>query len=386
MNKVLHIALILNINKAYDRKIVAGVARYMREVGNWSLYLEDDPLSKIPDFDNWAGDGIIADLDDLAVYNAVKDSSIPLVGFGGGYGPYCKGGKVPYIFTENTKIATMAAEHLLDRGFRRFGYCGAPANSTNGWSRERREVFNTIVKEKGYSCSHFVGHSPSAKNWHKSQDELKEWLSSLLLPIGIMSANDSIARHILEACQQLEIKIPEEIALIGVDDDEMMCELANPPLTSIIQGTDTLGYKAAELLDCMMKGEEVAIKTVIDPVGISVRQSTEILAIDDKLVAQALAFIRKEACYAILVEDVATHCDVSRSTLEKRFKSVMERSVHAEISIVQLKKAKELLIHTDLPLKRIFAMAGFSTIQYMSLKFKSESGMTPNQFRRKFRR
>ena len=385
MQSIRHIALILNINKPYDRKIVDGVARYMREAGNWSLYLEDDPLNKIPNFNSWNGDGIIADLDDANVYNAVKGLDIPVIGFGGGYGPYREDDNIPYIFTDNTQIAEMAAEHLTERGFTNFAYCGFPANSINGWCAEREKVFTETIQSKGYNCSTYTGKSASAKNWKTVQEGLMKWLNSLEFPTGLMASNDSRARHVLEACFRLGIKVPEEIAVVGVDNDEMMCELANPPLSSIIQGTDKLGFHAAKLLDNMIDRKSVPGQTTVDPQGLVVRQSSDILAINDELISRALAFVREQACYGIRVEDVVYHCDISRSTLEKKFKSVIGRTVHAEISRMQIKKVKELLVHTEMPLKKIFGMCGFGTLQYMALKFKAETGMTPNKYRQQSR-
>ena len=376
-----HIALILNVNKAYDRKVVSGVSRYMREVGNWSLYLENDPLCKIPDFESWDGDGIIADLDDPDVYKAVKNLSIPVVGFGGGYGAYRKEESIPYVYTNNHHIAELAASHLLERGFRRFAYCGLPATPINGWSHERSLKFNEIITSHGFQCSHYSGRSDSPKKWQMVIQGLTDWLKTLELPIGLMVANDSRARHVLEACSQLGIRVPEDLAVIGVDNDEMMCELATPPLTSIIQGTDKLGYETARILDSMIDGEQVAIKSRIEPLGVEVRQSTDVIAIEDPLVSQALHFIRGHACNCIRVEEVASHCNFSLPPIEKNSKQLMVRPVHSEICRIQLQKAKELLTHTEMPLKKVSQVAGFSTVQYMNAKLKIATGLTPLQYR-----
>ena len=241
-DRLQHVALILNVNKPYDRKVVAGVSRYMKEVGNWSLYLEDDPLNKIPDLDKWEGDGIIADLDDANVFKAVSNLKIPVVGFGGGYGPYQGREDIPYVFTDNFLISKLAADHLIDKGFRRFAFCGLPENSINGWSRERETDFSNLVREAGYGCEIFRGDSLETADWRTVQAGLQNWLKTLEYPLGMFVTNDSRARHVLEACRSLGIKVPEDAAIVGVDNDAMMCELADPPLTSVIQGTDNLGY------------------------------------------------------------------------------------------------------------------------------------------------
>ena len=381
--KLRHIALILNVNKAYDRKVVSGVSRYMREVGNWSLYLENEPLSKIPDLNSWNGDGIIADLDDSSVYEAVSQLSIPVVGFGGGYGPYRKDDRIPYVYTDNHSIATSAAEHLIERGYRRFAYCGLPATAINGWSHERNLKFLEIIEEKGLQCSQYNGKSASPQKWENVLNDLKKWLKTLQFPCALFAANDSRARHVLEACSQLDIKVPEDLAVLGVDNDEMMCELSNPPLSSIIQGTSKLGYEAACILDSMIDGQLTATKTVIEPLGIQIRQSTDMLAIENPLISQAIAYIRKQACYSVRVEEVARYCNVSRANLEKKFKKIMGHTVYEEISRMQLKNVEDLLINTDLTLKKVADLSGFSTVQYMNSKLKAFSGLTPQQFREK---
>ena len=377
-----NVAIILNINKPYDRKVVSGISAYVRECQNWSLYLEDEPLAKIPDFKKWEGHGVIADLDDPKVCEAISQLSIPVVGFGGGSLSNLKDAEVPYVYTDNRKITGLAFDHLRGRGFENFAYCGIPLNAYNIWEEDRRRCFMELCKEAGVSCSLYTGKRYSMRNWSADQNTLAEWLRSLPKPVGLMASNDSRARHVLEACTRAGIRVPEEVAVIGVDDDEMMCELANPPLTSVAQGTHRLGYEAASLLDRMMQGKKVGTERVIGPVGVTIRQSTDVIAIEDDLVSTAVAFCREAACNAIQVDDVARHCGVSRSLLEKRFKSALGHTVYEEISRIQINKACELLIHTAMPIKRIAGLSGFSTVQYMYHKFSRIKGMSPGEYRK----
>ncbi|NQZ59138.1 MAG: DNA-binding transcriptional regulator [Lentisphaeraceae bacterium] len=376
------VAIILNTSKAYDRKIVAGIARYLKEHTSWQLYLEDDILSKIPNFNTWNGDGIIADLDDLDVYKVVNDINIPVVGFGGGFGSHDKEKSIPYVYTDNIKIAQLGAQHLLERGFRNFAFCSLPKNRINGWAEERHHEFKTTIVKHGFNCYSFTGRTTAAKHWESVQQNLIKWLISLPKPIGLMAVTDARARHLLEACLSAGIKVPTEIAVIGVDNDEMMCDLAQPPLSSVIQGTDQLGYVAANLLDKLMHGESIHGHHVIEPSGVITRMSTDVLAIEDKLIAEALHYIKNEACNGIQVESVSTILAVSRSTLEKRFKKVLGRSVHAEISKAQLNKAKSLLLDTDLSLAQVALACAYSSEQYLSAKIKSATNKTPLQFRK----
>ena len=374
------IAVILNLNKQYDRYLVAGIARYAREKGDWSLYLEDDPHLRIPDFKTWKGDGVIADLDDENLYKELVELKIPVVGLGGGYGLYNHNGQIPYVYTDNRGIAELGAEHLYDRGFRNFAFSNIAPTEINGWAAERESFFSSFVNAKGCHCSSF-SETSKHRNWEGMLQNLMKWLQDLPKPLGLMAANDSKARHVLEACRRLSLRVPEDIAVVGVDDDPMMCKLATPSLTSVIQGTDKLGYESARLLDRKFLGEKDVQGVTVEPLGISIRESTDILAIDDELIASSLSFIRTNACNFIQVEDVSRHCGVSRSTLEKRFKSVLGESVHQEIAKVQIKRALNLLVETNLPLKTVAERAGFSTVQYMTMKVKEKTGKTPKNYR-----
>ena len=374
------IAVILNLNKQYDRYLVAGIARYVREQGDWSLYLEDEPHLRIPDFKTWKGHGVIADLDDENLYKQLVDLKIPVVGLGGGYGLYTDNGQIPYIYTDNKGIAELGAEHLYDRGFRNFAFSNIAPTAINGWAAERQDFFSSYINARGCKC-HSFAEEEKHSNWEGMLQNLMNWLKALPKPLGLMAANDAKARHVLEACRRLGLRVPEDIAVVGVDDDPMMCELATPSLTSVIQGTDKLGYEAARLLDKKLKGEDKVTGITVEPLGISIRQSTDIIAIDDELISKALAYIRENACNFIQVEDVSRFCGVSRSTLEKRFKAVLGQSVHFEIAKIQIKQALRLLVETTLPLKTVAEKSGFSTVQYMTMKVKEKTGKTPKNYR-----
>lgn len=379
------IALILDTNQAYDRKVVSGVTRYMRQVGNWSLHMELDPKSKIPNFQDWKGHGVIADLDDLDVYKTVSELEIPVVGIGGGYGFYPKFKDIPYVYTDNEKVVDLAFEHLRGKGFNNLAFCGIEPDQINGWARERQLGFEKLCRENNLNCSTYIGKAISNRNWNSVIRDLKTWLEKLPKPVGIMAANDMRAYHVLEACLRSGLSVPDQVAVVGVDNDEMVCSLTNPPLTSVIQGTDMLGFYAAEILDKMMNGESSVQSRVIPPQGIAVRESSDSHVIDDDLIFRALGFIRDRACSGIRVDQVAQYCHVSRSTLENRFKQKLGKSVHNEITRLQINKVKDLLIQDEMPLKHISRITGFSSPQYMSIKLKEDTGLSPMQYRMKHR-
>ena len=265
------IAVILDAARPYDRLIIGGVARYMREQApNWSLYVEEDPLQKLPDLKRWHGQGIIANFDDKRVATAISGLSIPIVGVGGGYGWFDPASSIPYVFTDNAAIGRLGAAHLLACGFERLAYYGYPKTATAGWSDERATAFAAACADAGRICHVHSGRQPDARRWQDLQDELCEWIRGLHKPVGLMACNDVRARHVLEACRRLGLRVPHDVAVLGVDNDEMICELTNPPLSSIDQAARRIGYEAATLLDRMIKGGVAAAageRVVVPPIG-----------------------------------------------------------------------------------------------------------------------
>ncbi len=381
------VALILNTNKTFDRSVIRGIARYVHRHGDWSLYVEDDPLTKIPALQDWRGQGIIADLEDADVIRALRHVKIPVVGTGGADPTRPFPGVSGYVFTHNEAIARMAAEHLLDRGLRHYAYCGQPRSPRYPWSKQRGDAYARRVRQAGFNCFTFTGRRRSARQWEQALAEITTWLAELPKPVGILACNDARARHVLEATRRLNLRVPDDVAVLGVDNDELMCELADPPLSSVIQGTDRMGYEAAALLDKLMDGatpEPETLWPVIEPVGVATRRSTDLIAIDDKPVAETMTLIRADPAR----QSVARLCrtvGLSRTTLDKRFHAACGRSVHEELRRVRLHLAQQLLTTTELPLRDIADRAGYSSVQYLSMVFRREAGTTPAQYRQQTR-
>ena len=186
---------------------------------------------------------------------ALREARAPVVGIGGGYGWHDPSSGIPYFATDNEAIARLAAEHLLERGFRRLAFCGYPRTRVNRWSGERGRAFRQFARQAGCPCAVYTGRRKTARRWRELQSELMAWLRALEKPVGVMACNDLRARHVLEACHRLSLRLPEDVALVGVDNDEMICELTNPPLSSVEQGARQMGYQAAALLEQLMRGK-----------------------------------------------------------------------------------------------------------------------------------
>jgi len=377
-----HVALIVESAIAPRRLMLTGVARYMQEHEPWAVYLKPHSVeSSLPRWlKNWRGDGIIAAISDKDA-DVVTGFGVPVVDVVG----VLRDERVPLVHTDDHAVGRLGAEHLMERGFRHFGF-GEYAGWF--WSTHRREGFRTTLQAQGYDCDLHVMPLPGPgmggpETWEQRQAALAEWLAALPKPVGIMATNDPMGRQILEACQRLAINVPEEIAVVGADDDEPICRIAWPPLSSVIINDHQRGYEAAALLDRMMRGERPPNEPIyVQPVGVRARASTDTLAVDDAVVVQALRFLRENACSGIGVDDVVRAVPISRSVLARRFQKVVGRSINNEIMRVKINRAMELLTETSLELKAIAYKTGFGSQAYMNAVFQDKLGKTPGTFRR----
>jgi LacI family transcriptional regulator len=378
------IALIYDARSKYDLKVMEGVAAYLQEGHHYSVFIEENALKdqRLPDLRSWEGDGIIGNFDDPGIARRVTQARLPVVGFGGGYGGYVAGSAIPYFYTNNKSIATLAADHLLDRGFKHFAYCGYAKSPINGWSQERQDAFENYLRKRAASCATFDRFPRSNHDWATLQRYLGEWLKKLPKPLGVMAANDNRGRQVLEACRAYNIAVPDEIAVVGVDNDELLCRLSSPPLSSVEQGAKGLGYAAAALLEQMIQGHNSRKRHhVFDPTTVVTRQSTDVLAIDDPKVAQAMAFIRGHSSEGIKVPHVVSAVAISRSGLETRFTSALGYSIHTAIGHTKLERVRQLVTETDMPLKQIASESGFKSVQHMTTVFVKSFGQTPGRYR-----
>jgi LacI family transcriptional regulator len=376
------VAVILDASRPYDRLIIGGVAHYAREHGRWSLYVEEDPLEKLPDLKRWHGQGIIANFDDRKVAAAIHGLKIPVVGVGGGYGWYDESSSIPYVYTDNRAIGRLGAEHLLACGFEQLAFCGFPKSAIGGWSAERAAAFEAVAGESRRACHVFTGRIGMARRWDDLQAELQAWLRGLPTPVGLMACNDVRARHVLEACRALGLRVPHDVAVIGVDNDSVICDLTDPPLSSIDQSARRIGYAAAEILDRLMQGVEVpATRVVVPPIGVVARASTDTFATADEEVVQALQSLRTDPWHKPRADELAAAVGMSRSSLEHRFRAAVGRSIHEEHVRLRLAATRKLIVETDLPLKAVAMRAGFPSLQYMTTFVRRHTGLTPARLR-----
>lgn len=379
------VALFVETQVGPGRDILRGIARYVRESGPWALHHEPRTQQFVEGWEpkwlnHWKGQGVIARFETQTVLEAVKRAGVPAVDVLGD----ARNRHFPLVHVDDGAIARMAAQHLIERGFKQFGFV---ARANEPWSDRRLDAFRKAVGEQGYPCnvlevSDFEGLTEA---WDKFIEETAEWISKQPKPLGLMLCTDRIGPPVTQACRQAGVAVPEELAVVGVDNDEPLCEICDPPLTSVCPNHMEVGYQAAALLDRMMAGEAAPEEPfLLVPRMVVVRQSSDISAIEDPIISFALSMIREQACSGLQVRDIAEHVPVSRSVLQRRFRAVLGRSVHDEIVRVQMRKAQELLRETDLPLRTVAEKAGFKHQEYMGAVFKSRISMTPGQYRRQF--
>jgi len=372
------VALLIETSNAYARSLLQGIIGYVREHATWSLHLMEQTRGGKPPpwLADWEGDGIIARIESPRIAQAVRLAGLPTVNLSAGFfAP-----DLPCLETDDVQIARLAADHLLGRGVRRFGYCG---DAHFAWSRQRGEAFRDLIKQAGFSCDEFTV-SKFRGNLSRQIAELGRWLQRLPKPAGVFACYDIVGQQVLDACRRAGLVVPEEIAVIGVDNDQLICELSRPQLSSIILNAHRTGHEAAALLDRMMRGESVPpLYQLVPPVGVKQRQSTNILTTEDPVVARALRFIREHACHPINVSDVVRAVPLSRSVLEKRFLRQLNRTPHDEILNVRLGIVRQLLSETKLSLEAIAVRTGFEHPEYLSVVFKRETGLCPRDFRKR---
>jgi len=375
-----HVALLIESSGSYGRGLLQGIARYNREHGKWSTYYRPHgPESSLPEWiTRWKGDGMLVRIETRQMADLVKRSGVPVVNLRG----TVRGLSFPFLAVDNQQVAQLAAQHLQERGLRSFGFCGRPPG-INPSLDERREFFQKIVTDAGFACDVYKATNPDQNaGWEEEQARLVEWIQSLPKPAGVMACNDERGLQVLDACRRCGIRVPDEVAVIGVDNDEPMCDLAIPPLTSIDVNAEGIGYEAAELLERMMSGKKPPSKPVmLSPRGVVTRRSTDLIASEDEEVSRAVRYIREHACNRLQVSDVLNHMGMSRASLQQRMKEIVGRTIHQEIQRVRLNRAKDLLAMSNLTIKQVARESGFASVQYMTRVFRSATNETPAKYR-----
>jgi LacI family transcriptional regulator len=382
------VALLIETSRGYGRGMLRGIVRYARLHGPWRFYITPGDFAQaLPRMSEWGAGGIICRVENIEIARAIVAAKLPTIVLDISQNvPIKVPGitKFSEIASDSRAAARLAAEHLLERGFQHYAYVG---ETDRMWSQNRELGFVERLRESGFEPTIYEPpEQPRDQRWDREQALLAAWLTSLPKPVGIMACNDDRGRQVLDACRAVGVAVPLEAAVVGVDNDALLCELADPPLSSVALNAETGGYRAAALLDRMMKGKvRKPQRLLVEPTQVIERRSTQASAVDDPDVAAALEFIHHHAAEPIGVDDVVDHLQMSRRALELRFRDAVGRTPHDELQRVRLNRAQRLLLETDLPIPKVALAAGYRSGSYLAQVFQKQVGRTPAQYRKEHR-
>ncbi len=390
MKKLLRVALFFETSAINDRKLMRGIAKYSRLHGPWLFYNKRHPFymtqghsiwqqKVLPELKAWDPDGIIAHVNSLKAKELLS-FGVPTILESLLEPEHLSSA---YFADDNAAIAVMAAEYLLGLGLKNFAYCGYHHQF---WSNERCKSFVNKIAQAGFKTNVYTQPNLHSRGFmQEDQIFLSHWLKSMVKPVAVLACNDARAQQVIDACKLADLSVPEEVAVLGVDNDDLVCDTITPPLSSVALGTEKAGYETAKLLHRMMTRKKVKSSRIsILPTHIETRQSTDILAIEDPELAKAIHFTRThQHQHEITVDDVVNVTTLGRRTLEQRFRKALNRSIYEEIRRVCVERVARMLLETSMPVFQIATSLGFSSSEHIARPFRKEKGMSPKEYRRK---
>ena len=384
------VALLIETSRGYGRGLLRGIMKYSRLHGPWQFHLTPGDFEQIvPRMKDWEGHGIIARVIHQKTANLLLKTGLPFVALdlpetiAATFRP--KKVRFVELASDSEGATQMATEHLIDKQFRHFAFVGYHGQV---WSGIREKTFINRMTQEGHDVHLYRMpiRQGNPLRWEKEEPILAQWLETLPKPVGLLACNDQRGREVLEACNLAEIAVPEEVAVIGVDNDELLCELSFPPLSSVALNAVQGGYLAAKALHEMIgKTPLTHKKIIVSPLHVVERRSTESVAIDDSEMASALQFIHTQSPTELTIERVVESTCVSRRILEIRFRKFLGNTILQEIQKVRIERAKRLLLETDYSIEKIAEIVGFATGSYFVQFFCNTTNMTPAKFRKTVR-
>ncbi len=376
------VALLIETSTSWGAGIVEGIAEFSQSADWTCLWDPRGKLEKLSLPDAWEVDGVIARVTHQELADQIEARGVPAVNvswyrYGGSRIVRCTG--------DETEAARLAAAHLADKGYQNFAYCGAPERA--GYVDRFGAAFEFALNQRGFQCAWFCRDEVAAPPRLAEQESaLAAWLEALPKPCGLLTFHSVQGRRVIDACQTASIDVPNEVAILAGEHDDLSVEFARPKLTSIDSSVRRIGWEAAAVLSEMLEGGPPPTKPrLIPPAGITERQSTSSVAIADKLISLAVSYIRENACRGILVSDVLKHVPLSRRTLEKGFQRHFSRTPAEEIRRVRVARAAQLLKDTNWPAQKVAMESGFDSAEVLIRSFRRRHGMTPAQYRKRHR-
>jgi len=374
------IALLMGQDLGFCRDVIRGIRAYAIRKPDWAIRNGPPDVGILPSLREWKPDGIIAELFHSEFARRLLRMNKPVVDTAF----WLPNLKVRVVDVDHAAVGRMAAEYLVSLNLERFAFFGSASAE---YSRIRLQSFRQRLREAGFEITichgEYLREAPTTTSWKKMESQTRRWLRQLPKPVGIFASNDVLARSLADMCSQLGLHIPDEVALLGVDDDELECLLTSPPLSSIAIPGERIGYEAAKLLDQAMKGKRSAAgRVLLPPIRVVARQSTDTMATGDPVVIAALRYIHSAATEGANVANVVHATGVGRRELERKFRAIVGRSVLQELRRVRIEQAQKLLASTDLPMPAIARLSGFSSAHRLAIVFHRTCGMPPTAYRR----
>ena len=376
-----NVAVLVDTSSGWGRRMIEGVAGYALKHGPWHLRVEQrgrtEHLSLPP---NWPGDGVIARISTQRMCDAMRKLRIPVVNVSAIDLDRCN---FPRVTSNNQSAATIMADHFLERGFEHYAYVGS---FQHAYVRQHLEAVREALIKAGVTNEvatfNYRVQSVTNRGWAVQNRKLTDWLADQPRPLAVIGWATTAAAHVLDACRNADLAVPDDVAVLSSDEDTLINECTVPPMSGLVVASGQIGYRAAEVLDDLMHGqrpEQPAEK--IDPIEIITRGSTETFAIEDRNLLQAVSFMRHNAYRPLSIDEIADAVPMTRRTLERKFKETFGRTPLAEINRLRLARAKQLLAHTDHSTAQIAESCGFETAGYLSTWFRKQVGVTPLKYR-----
>ena len=379
MEKLPQVVLLLESSRGAGRALLRGFVNYARHHGPWALNWEPGGLNEIwPRLSRLDAQGVF--LRDGKHIRKVLALGIPTVVVGHRNEDFPD---VAHVVTDSESAGRLAAEHLMGCGFKHFAFCGP---SHIRWSVARRQSFQRHLKPSGRHVHCFAAPAEGREtSWKSEHAVMGRWLKSLPKPVGVMAGNDDVAHHLVEACKTARLHIPDQVGIIGVDNDELVCELSSPAISSVEINFERAGYESARVLDeWMRRGKNVRpARIMAAATHVVARLSTDILAVDDAPLLKALRFIRDHARENLGVAEVVRESGLSRRALENRFRLELGRSILQEIRRIRVGLIAQMLMKTDLPVSDIAGVLGYDNVQHIARYFRKEKHMSLVAFRKR---
>lgn len=373
------IALLVAAWNEYGRGIIEGVWQYAQQHGPWLLEMQPGGPDENTDMPRgWSGDGMIASVQTRRLAAKLRTLGVPVVNVSGSRR---EGIDFPRVTSDAKAVVRMAVSHLHEKGIRHVVFCGEPERPfLDFWT----DAFRDVMAEAGVEA---VIYQPSARIGPKAgmdarQNERRRWIETLPKPVGIIGWATGICRHLAMACTEIGVMVPEEVAILSLETEDLLGRVVHPPLSGVDIPVRRIGYEAAAQLDCLLHGKAADPHEIcLQPLGVTTRQSTDLVACADPQVQQVLRFIRDHAHEGIDVRSVLKAVPMARRSLERRFQDLLGRSPADEIRRVKIDRVRHLLDTTSMPIPDIAEACGFNYVEHMIPVFKKYHGNTPSRYR-----